>query len=245
MMGQQNSQKDLFTYNVDLDRRVRPDNPLRRIAAAVDFTFVRQEVIHTYGHNGNVSVDPVVILKMMFLLFYDNVSSERQLMRIIPERLDYLWFLSYGLQDEIPDHSVLSKARARWGSEVFEKLFVRTVTACVQADLVDGSKLHMDGSLIKAHASTDAILSGPPELIAALRQPIANKKANWRRLRLAEGSTKPISTPLIPMPNWPAAVPLYRVHPTSSIARWTMPTASSQLRRPLRLRSKKTPSYRL
>jgi transposase len=187
MMGQQNSQKDLFTYHVDLDRRVRPDHPLRRIAAAVDFTFVRQEVAYTYGHNGNVSVDPAVILKMMFLLFYDNVSSERQLLRIIPERLDYLWFLGYGLEDEIPDHSVLSKARTRWGSEVFEKLFVRTVAACVRADLVDGSKLHMDGSLIKAHASTDAVLNGPPELIAALRA--AYREQEGKLDELAVGGT--------------------------------------------------------
>lgn len=169
MMGQQDNQKDLFAYNVDLDRRVRASNPLRQVAAAIDFSFVRHEVAHSYGHNGNVSVDPVVILKMMFLLFYDNVSSERQLMSIIPERLDYLWFLGYGLNDEIPDHSVLSKARARWGSEVFEKLFVRTVAACVHAGLVDGSKIHMDGSLIKANASTDAVVHGPPELVAALR----------------------------------------------------------------------------
>lgn len=168
-MGQQDNQKDLFAYNVDLDRRVRADNPLRRVAAVVDFSFVRHEVAHTYGHNGNVSVDPVVILKMIFLLFYDNVSSERELMRIIPERLDYLWFLGYGLNEEIPDHSVLSKARVRWGSEVFERLFVRTVAACVHAGLVDGAKIHMDGSLIKANASTDAVVHGPPELIAALR----------------------------------------------------------------------------
>lgn len=168
-MGRQDSQKDLFTYNVNLDHRVRADNPLRRVAAVIDFSFVRDEVAHTYGHNGNISVDPVIILKMMFLLFYDDVSSERQLMRIIAERLDYLWFLGYGLNDEVPDHSVLSKARSRWGSEVFEKMFVRTVAACVHAGLVDGSKIHMDGSLIKADASTDAIVHGPPELIAALR----------------------------------------------------------------------------
>jgi hypothetical protein len=30
-------------------------------------------------------------------------------MRVIPERLDYMWFLGYGLDDEIPDHSVLSE----------------------------------------------------------------------------------------------------------------------------------------
>ena len=97
----------------------------------MDFSFVRAEVAALYGANGNESVDPAVILKMMFLLFFDNVASERELMRIIPERLDYLWFLGYGLDDAIPDHSVLSKARARWGRDAFEKFFVRSVGQCV------------------------------------------------------------------------------------------------------------------
>jgi transposase len=169
MMGMQRQQKDLFSYQIDLDRRVRADHPLRRIAGAIDFTFARAEVAHTYGQNGNVSIDPAVILKMMFLLFLDDIASERQLMQIIPERLDYLWFLGYGLEEEVPHHSVLSKARARWGSEIFEKLFVRTVGACVAAGLVEGKKIHMDGSLIAANASTDSIISGPPELITAFK----------------------------------------------------------------------------
>ena len=61
----------------------------------------------------------------MFLLFFDDITSERELMEVIGERLDYLWFLDYGLDDKIPDHSVLSKARARWGKEVFENLRLR------------------------------------------------------------------------------------------------------------------------
>ncbi|MBI2517334.1 MAG: transposase [Opitutae bacterium] len=125
MMGIQEGQKEMFSYQVDLDRRVRADHPLRAIRATIDFRFVRQEVAHCYGYNGQVSVDPEVILKLMFLLFLDNVKSERELMRMLPERLDYLWFLGFGLDDEIPDHSVLSKARARWGQEIFESLFVR------------------------------------------------------------------------------------------------------------------------
>jgi IS5 family transposase len=59
---------------------------------------------------------------MMLLLFLDDIKSERELMRIIPERLDYLWFLGYGLDNHIPDYSVLSKARKRWGKEVFVSL---------------------------------------------------------------------------------------------------------------------------
>ena len=87
---------------------MRADHPLRAVRAAVDFGFVRQEVAHCYGCNGNESVDPEVILQLMFLLFWDNVKSERELMRMLPERLDYLWFLGFGLDSEIPDHSVLS-----------------------------------------------------------------------------------------------------------------------------------------
>lgn len=167
MMGTHQAQPELFSYRVNLDQRVRPDHPLRRVAQAVDFSFVRAEVAGCYGNNGNESVDPAILLKMMFLLFYDNVASERELMNIIPERLDYLWFLGYGLDDEIPNHSVLSKARRRWGKDVFKALFVRTVEQCLQAGLVSGDKLHVDSSLIAANASKDSVIKSSPELIAA------------------------------------------------------------------------------
>jgi len=117
-----------------------------------------------------VSVYPAVILKMMFLLFFDDIASERDLMRMIPERLDYMWFLGYGLDDAIPNHSVLSKARRRWGSKVFESLFVRTVIQCVQAGLVDGRKVHVDASLVDANASKDSVVQANVELIRAIRR---------------------------------------------------------------------------
>ena len=170
MMGQQKSETELFNYAVNLEKRVRANHPLRKIKATIDFSFARQEVAHCYGKNGNESVAPEVILKMMFLLFFDDINSERELMEVIGERLDYLWFLDYGLDEKIPDHSVLSKARARWGKEVFESLFVRTVAQCVEAGLVGGSKLHVDGSLIEANAAKGSVIKGAPQLIAALKR---------------------------------------------------------------------------
>jgi len=167
MMGIHQPQPELFSYQVNLGQRIRSDHPLRRVAQAVDFSFVRAEVAGSYGRNGHESVDPVILLKLMFLLFWDNVPSERELMAIIPERLDYLWFLGYGLDDAVPHHSVLSKARRRWGPKLFERLFVRTVEQCVAAGLVSGDKLHVDGSLVAAHASRDSLLKSCPELIAA------------------------------------------------------------------------------
>src|SRR6266700_8296566 len=170
MMGEQKSEPQLFNYAVNLEKRVRVNHPLRQVKTVIDFSFVREEVARCYGRNGNESVPPEVILKMMFLLFFDDIKSERELMEVIGERLDYLWFLDYGLDDQVPDHSVLSKARARWGKEVFESLFVRTVAQCVQAGLVDGNKLHVDASLIDANASKESVIKEAPELIAALKR---------------------------------------------------------------------------
>jgi transposase len=170
MMGQRKSEPQLFNYAVNLEKRVRANHPLRRVKAAIDLSFMREEVAHCYGKNGNESVAPEVILKMMFLLFFDDIASERELMEVIGERLDYLWFLDYGLDEKVPDHSVLSKARARWGKEVFESLFVRTVAQCVDAGLVDGKKLHVDASLIEADAAKESVIKAAPPLIAALKQ---------------------------------------------------------------------------
>jgi len=114
MMGRQDEpQGKLFTVGISLEKRVRKDHLLRRIAEAVDFEFIYDEVAEKYGRRGNVSVPPPVLLKLMLLLALYNVRSERELMSALPERLDWLWFLGYDLDSEIPNHSVLSKARRR------------------------------------------------------------------------------------------------------------------------------------
>ena len=158
MMGHQpDYQNKLFINNFNLDKRIRKDHILRRIADRIDFDFIYNEVKNAYGTKGNVSVPPPVILKIMLLLALYNVRSERELISTIPERLDWLWFLGYDLEDEIPNHSVLSKARARWGVKAFKAFFERIVWQCVKAGLVDGSKLFVDASLIDADASNNSV----------------------------------------------------------------------------------------
>jgi len=151
MMGRESApQSSLFYTGINLDKRVRSDHVLRKVARLVDFDFVYGEVKESYGYNGNVSVPPPMILKLMLLLVLYNVRSERELMATLAERLDWLWFLGLDLDSEIPDHSVLSKARKRWGVELFRGFFERIVWQCVGSGLVDGRKLFCDSSLIEA-----------------------------------------------------------------------------------------------
>jgi transposase len=158
MMGKsQKTEPKLFYHGVSLERRLPADHPLRRIGKLIDFTFVRSRVEELYGVNGNVSVDPAVILKLMFLLIYEDVKSERALMEQLPLRMDWLWFCGYDLDNETPNHSVISKARKRWGQEVFEGLFDKVLRQCVDAGLVDGETIHIDSSVIAANADRDRL----------------------------------------------------------------------------------------
>ena len=160
MMGRQPKvQNKLFYTAVNLEQRVRKDHILRKIKSKIDFDFIYNEVKDKYGINGNESVAPPVILKMMLLLIFYNVRSERELVLTIPERLDWLWFLDYDIDDEIPNHSVLSKARARWGVETFKTFFEHIVWQCQQAGLIDGRKLFMDSSMVQADASNNSVVN--------------------------------------------------------------------------------------
>jgi len=159
MMGEQTGfQPKIFYPHMNLERRVPRTHLLRKIQEQIDFNFIYAEVRDTYGSNGNVSIPPPVILKMMLLLVLYNVRSERELMETIPMRLDWLWFLGYDIDSEVPDHSVLSKARARWGVEAFRGFFERIVWQCVEAGLVDGSKIFVDSSLVDADASNNSVI---------------------------------------------------------------------------------------
>jgi len=158
MSRQKKVQNQLFYSAINLEKRVRKDHILRKVKTHIDFDFIYNEVKDTYGFNGNESVPPPVILKMMLLLIFYNVRSERELVLTIPERLDWLWFLDYDIDDPIPNHSVLSKARNRWGVIAFRTFFEHIVLQCADAGLIDGTKLFMDSSIAQADASNNSVI---------------------------------------------------------------------------------------
>ncbi len=158
MMGKQKQvEPKLFYHGVSLDRRMPQNHPLRIIDKLVDFQFIRPKVADLYGKQGNQSVDPAVILKLMFLAFYENIKSERALMSQLPLRMDWLWFCGYDIDASTPDHSVISKARRRWGVDVFAEFFENILAQCIKAGLVDGETIHVDSSMIDADASKDTL----------------------------------------------------------------------------------------
>lgn len=146
----------LFYTGVNLADRIPPNHPLRQIKALIPFESIRRRVADCYGGNGHVSADPTVLLKLLFLLYYENVRSERELVQHLRYRLDWLWFCNLDLDDPIPHHSVLSKARRRWGLQVFEEAFAEILQLCVAAGLVADKTVHVDATGLTANASVES-----------------------------------------------------------------------------------------
>ena len=114
-------------YQLSLDNLVPPDQLLRQISEAVDFSFIYPLAQPYYSYTGQPSVDPIVLFKTLLIGFPYGITSERRLMREAQVNLAYRWFLGYDLDESIPDHSILSKARAGFGMEVFEEFFRRSI----------------------------------------------------------------------------------------------------------------------
>jgi len=147
-----------FYYNLSLDRLVPEDHLLRLISNAVDFSFIRPLCRPFYSHTGRPSVDPVVLFKMLLIGYLYGITSERRLARELSLNLGYRWFLGYDFDQPTPDHSVLSKARARFGPEVFETFFRRSIDLCREAGLLEEGPVYVDSTLIQASAAVDSMV---------------------------------------------------------------------------------------
>jgi hypothetical protein len=118
MMGEESGfQPKLFYHQINLDQKVPKHHVLRKIQAQIDFDLIYQDVRGHYGDNGNVSIPPPIILKMMLLLILYNVRSERELMETIPLRLDWLWVLGYDVDSEVAGQKCIEKGASSLGRE--------------------------------------------------------------------------------------------------------------------------------
>jgi transposase len=114
-------------YQFSLEAQVPEEHLLRRVAAAVDFGFVRRLTARFYSHTGRPGIDPQVLFKMGLLGYLYGITSERRLAEEVRLHLAYRWFLGYDLDEATPDHSALSKARARFGLPVYTACFMEIV----------------------------------------------------------------------------------------------------------------------
>jgi len=116
------------------------------------------------------SIDPELLLRILLIGYLYGITSERKLVEELRMHLAWRWFTGLGFDQEIPYHSTFSKNRhGRFQeSKVFEQLFEEIVARCLEAGLVHGDNLSIDGSLVEANANKGSPI--PREQLAEAAQ---------------------------------------------------------------------------
>ena len=157
MMGIKERTFQPLPENVSLEALVPKDNFYRRLEKRLDLSIVRGLVSPLYAKGGRPSIDPEVFFRLQLMMFCEGIRSERELMRIVSDRLSLRWYAGYDLNKPLPDHSSLTRIRDRFGLSVFREFFERIVEECVEAGLVWGEELYFDATKVDANASLDSI----------------------------------------------------------------------------------------
>lgn len=116
-----------------------------------------------YGKYGQKSIDPIVFFKICLVCYLENITSERQLVDHCSMRLDILFFLEYDIDEELPWHSTISRTRQLFPDKVFDEVFNKVFSMCVDKGMVAGHTQIIDSAMIKANASMDCLELKVPE----------------------------------------------------------------------------------
>ena len=200
MMGQQPRTESLFYY-FRLQDQIPEDHLLRLIDRHIDFSFVREQLKDFYSPMGRPSIDPEVLLRLLLVGYLYGITSERRLLDEVRMHLAYRWFTRLGFEQEIPDHSTFSKNRHGRFRQcgVFRKVFEEIVRRCVEAGLVEGRNLAVDGTLVGANASNQSRV--PREKLFELAQ-ISRTVQEYlteleRQNPVADPEARPLAQPMV------------------------------------------------
>ncbi|MFC4094583.1 transposase, partial [Euzebyella saccharophila] len=116
-----------------------------------------------YGESGQKSIDPVVFFKLCLVGYLENIISDRKLIAHCSMRLDVLYFIGYDIDEELPWHSTISRTRQLFPESVFEEVFTKVLSMCVDKGMVSGHTQAIDSAPVKANASMDTLELKVPE----------------------------------------------------------------------------------
>jgi transposase len=155
MRGSDQGSGELFSY-VDLEKRVRPDHPLRAIRALTNTALesLTGDFAVLYSGLGRPSIAPEMLLRAMLLQAFYSIRSERQLIERLEFDLLFRWFVGLGMDDLVWDHSTFSKNRDRLLEGEIAARFLRAVLTQPRVKrLLSSEHFSVDGTLIEAWAS--------------------------------------------------------------------------------------------
>jgi len=163
------------------DVLVPQDHHLHQVVAFIDFERFRPMLSDCYSATmGRPSIDPVLMLKFMYLRFHYRLS-DRQVMERSKTDIAFRWFLGLGMNEHLPNHTNGTHFRQRIGPERFEHVFQELVALAREHGLVNDRLRLKDATHIFAAAADVRPLQLAAQVRDLLLQSAQPFFADWVR----------------------------------------------------------------
>lgn len=142
---------------INLDEMIPQDHFLRVIDKYFDWNFIYEEVEKQYSIFGRPSIDPVVLFKIHILKFLFHEDSLRKTYENLQYNNLYRWFIGYGINEEVPDHSTYSQNYKRkfckLEKDILQTVFDKVIELLIKYECIDMTAVYIDSTNTKAYAN--------------------------------------------------------------------------------------------
>ena len=154
MTNRQNHKNDCFIF-LTIEDLVPQNHLVRKLEAAIDFSFIYPKVEHLYSKVGRPSIDPVVLFKLLILNIVYGINSMRKTCERAQTDMAFRWFLGVNAYETIPNYSTWSQnyIRRYSDSKIFGEIFDEIISQAIQKHFVDLTTVFGDGTHQKANAN--------------------------------------------------------------------------------------------
>lgn len=126
------------------------DHILRRIRAAVDFSFIHELTADLYHDSlGRPAHDQEMMFRLIFLQLHYSLSDRNVIERAQTDHA-FRYFLGIDWNHELPHPTSLTRFRDRLGEERFRFIFTRILRQAQELGLVSGRRVLIDSTSVRA-----------------------------------------------------------------------------------------------
>ena len=132
---------------------------LNQLLDEIDFDGKLEKAVEPfYEKTGRKGLPPGVYFRMIFIGYFEDISSQRGIAWRCDDSRSLARFLGYAPGESTPDHSTLSLTRERLPMEIHRLAFEMILTAASDQGLLKGKTIGVDATDLEANASLKSIV---------------------------------------------------------------------------------------
>lgn len=176
---------------LSIEELVPKEHLVRKIEHVVDWSFIYDIVAPYYGEKGRPSIDPVVLIKMVFINYIFGIHSMRKTCEEIKVNMAYRWFLGFNFNTVVPNYSTYSQNYRRRFKEanVHRQIFEGVLAQLFEHNVIDLEAVFVDSTHVKANANKNKYQSAVVEKEAKAYTEMLEAEINIDRI---EHGKKPL-----------------------------------------------------